>query len=111
MPAHAAHKPHRPCTPHLAHSILTHSATLVTTHVPQVGALARLQELTLHGDCFKSHHFESLAALGGTLASLCLDTGISLPDCLHRMLALRTLVSKAGRVGPLRMAAHCDRQP
>lgn len=80
----------------------------------QVGALARLQELTLHGDCFKSHHFESLAALGGTLASLCLDTGISLPDCLHRMLALRTLVSKQGvkqvRGRPSPSGSTLDRQ-
>jgi len=69
----------------------------------QVAALTRLHSLRLGNYFYKSHQYASLAALSSTLQSLTLDKCDGLPDCLPKMLALRTLVR--GQLGPAGVVA------
>lgn len=80
--------PSHPCAPCLASVVAT-----CPTYTLQVAGLTRLHALHLSANTFPSDRFGSLAALGSTLQSLCLENNDSLPDCLPQMLALRTLVS------------------
>lgn len=64
----------------------------------QVSRLTRLHKLHLHALRNESNQYGPLAALGGTLQSLRLENSGSLPDCLPRMLALRTLVRNGVRL-------------
>jgi len=68
-------------------------------HMLQVAGLTRLHVLHLSSNTFRSDRFGSLAALGSTLQSLCLENKDSLPDCLPQMLALRTPVRGSGALG------------
>lgn len=71
--------------------------------------LTRLHQLHLYELVNESNQYGPLAALGGTLQSLCIEGAHSLPDCLPRMMALRTLVSRGSTSArAAKQAASCD---